>query len=197
MNERSPRIVTVLGTSRPGNLTSRALDVVEEALRSRGADVERVDPAELELPFPGEGSTADAERLRATVAEASAVVLATPEYHGAFAARLKLVIENLGFPSVLAGKPVALLGVAAGRIGAIKSLEQLRSVASHVGAVVLPGPVSVAGARAALGADGDPDASTTESLEDLAGRVLDYLRDHVCPKVTLERMVRGLDTADS
>ena len=36
---------------------------------------------------------------------------------------MKLVIENLGFPSVLAGKPVALLGMAAGAIGAIKSLE--------------------------------------------------------------------------
>ena len=59
----------------------------------------------------------------------------------------KLIIENLGFPSVLATKPVALLGVAAGQIGAIKSLEQLRSVLSHVGAIVLPGPVSVAGVQ--------------------------------------------------
>ena len=84
---------------------------------------------------------------RATGADARSVcrvILATPEYHGSFAAMMKLVIENLGFPSTLAGKPVALLGVAAGRIGAIKSLEQLRSVCSHVGAIVLPGPVSVA-----------------------------------------------------
>ena len=62
---------------------------------------------------------------------ATGVILATPEYHGSFAAVMKLVIENLGFPSLLAGKPVALLGVAAGQIGAIKSLEQLRSVCSH------------------------------------------------------------------
>lgn len=39
---------------------------------------------------------------------------------------IKLVIENLGFPSPLAAKPVALLGVAAGQIGAIKSLESLQ-----------------------------------------------------------------------
>ena len=48
------------------------------------------------------------------------------------------MIENMGFPSVLAGKPVSLLGVAAGRIGAIKSLESLRGVCSHIGAIVLP-----------------------------------------------------------
>ena len=56
----------------------------------------------------------------------------------------KLIIENLGFPSVLAGKAIVILGVAAGSAGAIKSLEQLRCVLSHIGAIVLPGPVSIA-----------------------------------------------------
>ena len=37
------------------------------------------------------------------------VVLATPEYHGSFSSVMKLVIENLGFPSALQGKPVALM----------------------------------------------------------------------------------------
>jgi len=67
---------------------------------------------------------------------------------------IKLVIESLGFPSALAGKPNALLGVAAGQIGAVKSLEALRSVCSHVGAIVLPGPVSVANVRAVFDDDG-------------------------------------------
>ena len=68
---------------------------------------------------------------------------------------MKLLIDNLGFPSALSGKPVALLGVAAGRIGAIKALEHLRSVASHVGAQVLPGPVSVASVgRSSMEKDG-------------------------------------------
>ena len=71
--------------------------------------------------------------------------MATPEYHGSLAAMMKLIIENLGFPSVLAGKPVALRGAAAGRIGALKSLEQLRGVCSHVGGIVVPGPGCLAG----------------------------------------------------
>jgi NAD(P)H-dependent FMN reductase len=33
------------------------------------------------------------------VMEAGGVVLASPEYHGSFAAMTKLVIENMGFPS--------------------------------------------------------------------------------------------------
>ena len=60
------------------------------------------------------------------------MVLATPEYHGSFSSVMKLLIENMGFPSVLAGKPISLLGVAAGRIGAIKSLENLRDLIDYM-----------------------------------------------------------------
>lgn len=46
--------------------------------------------------------------------------------------------------SSLAGKPVALLGVASGRRGAVKALEHLRGVCCHLGAIPVPGAVSVA-----------------------------------------------------
>lgn len=102
------------------------------------------------------------------------MVLATPEYHGSFSGMLKLMIENLGFPSALAGKPVALLGVAAGRIGAIKSLEQLRSVCSHVGCVVLPGPVSVALVQQVFDRDGNClDRAVEKQVRRVAGNLLD------------------------
>src|SRR6266851_1228940 len=77
------------------------------------------DARTLSLAFPGHPDPGDGERLRTAIAAAPGVILATPEYHGSFCAMTKLIIENLGFPSVLAGKPVALVGVAAGRIGAI------------------------------------------------------------------------------
>ena len=122
----------------------------------------------------------------------NAVILATPEYHGSFCAMTKLIIENLGFPSVLAGKPMALVGVAAGRIGAIKSLEQLKGICSHVGAIVVPGAVSIAGVRGAFAEDGrctDPGAE--QALRSVAGSLLGFIKDYVCPKFALEDMVRG------
>ncbi|MGB3562212.1 MAG: hypothetical protein WBH85_02350 [Thermoanaerobaculia bacterium] len=42
-------VATILGTSRPGNYTGKALKLVEEELKRRGARVTSVDPAELEL----------------------------------------------------------------------------------------------------------------------------------------------------
>ena len=104
----------------------------------------------------------------------------------------KLVIENLGFPSTLAGKPVALMGVAGGEIGAIKSLEALRGVCSHVGAIVLPGPVSVAKVRSMFGEDGAVNDERVEKrLRGVATGLIHYIDQHVCPRFTLEAMVRA------
>lgn len=193
-SEGHMQIVTILGTSRPGNFTAKALAlVVDELGRQSSVRVTSFDPARLTLPFPGQpGDFPDQRSLQDAVQSATGVVLATPEYHGGFASVMKLVIENLGFPSLLAGKPVALLGVAAGQIGAIKSLEQLRSVCSHVGAIVLPGPVSVAGVQRLFDADGRClDEGVEKRIRGVATGLLDYVHGSVCPRIALEQMVRA------
>ncbi len=145
----------------------------------------------MQLALPGTGTTPDAERIQAIVRSATGLVLCTPEYHGGLSSVIKLVIENLGFPSVMSGKPVALLGVAAGRIGAIKSLEMLRSICSHVGCLVLPGPVSVAGVNKAFDEDGNVlDPAVEKSVRGVATGLLDHIHENVCPRVALEAMVR-------
>jgi FMN reductase len=109
------RIVVINGSVRPGNYTGMTSALVADELRKRpNVVVEVIDPSKLDLPLPGLNPDSESSRhLRDKVAAATGVVLATPEYHGSFSSVIKLVIENLGFPSVLAGKPVALLGGAA------------------------------------------------------------------------------------
>ena len=188
------RILTIIGTSRPGNFTGHAARlVVDQVERTEGVAAELFDPAGKTLPFPGHpDETGDGRALAAAVSRATGVVLATPEYHGGFSAMTKLTIENMGFPSALAGKPVALLGVAAGQIGAIKSLESLRGVCSHVGAIVLPGPVSVAGVQKVFDADGSCSDERVEAhIRGVADGLIDYIHQNICPRHTLEAMVRG------
>ncbi len=190
--ERGIKVVTILGTARPGNYTGKALRIVNQELGQSGVDVDFVDSADLALSFPGQNGSPDAAELRARVKQATALILATPEYHGSFSSMLKLVIENLGFPSVLSGKPVALLGVAAGRIGAIKSLEHLRGVCSHIGAIVLPAPLSVANVQQVFDEEGKClDEKVEKMLRSLARNLLDYVHKHVCPRLTLEAIARG------
>jgi NAD(P)H-dependent FMN reductase len=185
------RIVCISATSRPDNYTARALAVVTDELVARDRSPIVFDARELTLSFPGQTPTADAERLRTAIEGAAGLVIATPEYHGCFSAMTKLIIENLGFPSVLAGKPVALVGVAAGRIGAIKSLEQLRGVCSHVGALVLPGAVSIAGVRGAFDGEGNCiDKDAEDALRGVGGSLLDFIENYVCPKFALEAIAR-------
>jgi NAD(P)H-dependent FMN reductase len=189
------RIVMILGSLRPGNYTSKAAALVADELRTRHkVALEVFDPATLTLPPPG-ATTGDAralEAFRRSVADATGVILTTPEYHGGMSSVIKLAIENLGFPSMLAGKPVAMLGVAAGSIGAIKALEQLSGVAMHVGALALPGAVSVANVQAVFDEQGHcKDAAVEKRVRGLATTLIDYIKGAICPRVALEAIVRG------
>ena len=193
MSDHPPlKIAALLGTSRPGCYTGKALAlVIDELEKMDDVEVTLIDAAKVELQFPGCDGRTDAGELQDIVRESTGVILATPEYHGSFAANMKLIIENLGFPSVLGGKPVALLGTAAGRIGAIKSLEQLRCVCSHIGAIVLPGPVSIAGVQGVFDEDGNcSDENVEKMVRGIAHSLYDYIQGSVCPRFTLERMVR-------
>ncbi len=187
-------IVSISGSSRTGSFTAKALAVVNDELALSDYQLGTFVAADLHLEFPGRPMTPDGSRLRAAVEGAHGLVLATPEYHGGMSAMLKLCIENLGFPSAMAGKPVALLGVASGRIGAIKSIEQLRGVCGHVGALVVPGAISVASVQSAFDAEGRcTDSGTETALRGLATSLLTFMRDYVCPKFIMEAMVREAD----
>ena len=187
------RIVAVLGTTRPGNFTSKALAlVIDEIEMQADIRVDLIDPAKMHLPFPGlDPDSSEHEALQEMVSKATGVVFSTPEYHGTYSSAAKLIIENLGFPSVLASKPVALVGVAAGQIGAIKALEHLRSVLSHVGAIVLPGPVSIAGVQNVFDEEGRcRDEVVEKMVRGVATNLIEYIRGYVCPRVALEDMMR-------
>ena len=186
------RLVALQGSVRPGNYTARALALVaDEVEKYPGVSLEIVDPTEMQLPLPGQGASEDAKRMQETVAAATGVILATPEYHGSYSSVMKLLIDNLGFPSALSGKPVALLGVAAGRIGAIKALEHLRCVASHVGAIVLPGPVSVASVRTVFDDEGHAlDDAIASMIRGVPVKLIHYIEQNICPRISLEAMVR-------
>ena len=193
-NGQRIRIAAIIGTRRPGNYTSKAMRIVVDEIRKHERySVDLIDPATMTLPFPGEEDGAsDTETLREVVSRAAGVILLTPEYHGSFSSVLKLMIENMGFPSVLAGKPVSLLGVAAGRIGAIKSLESLRGVCSHIGAIVLPGPVSIADVQQVFDDEGSClDPAAEKMIRSVPTNLMDYIQDNLCPRMALEAMVRS------
>ncbi len=187
------KIVTIQGSVRKGNYTAFAMALVIDELRKQpDVEIVAIDPADYKLNFPGQSGENDSKKLQAIVGSAVGVILATPEYHGTFSSVLKLVFENLSFPSELKGKPVSLLGVAAGRIGAIKSLEHLRSVCAHVGAMALPYSISIANVQKMFDAQGNCiDAATDKAIRSVAQNHIEYIRRHVCPGISMEEIVRS------
>lgn len=126
-------------------MTRHAAMLAADEVKALDAELDFIDPVGIEISYLGQKFAEPfAGELKKRVATADGIIFATPEYNGTFSAVLTAIIENLDYPVVFSGKPVALLGVAAGAIGAIKSLEHLRSVCSHSGALVLPGEVSIA-----------------------------------------------------
>jgi NAD(P)H-dependent FMN reductase len=186
-------IVTISGSARQGNYTGKALAVAQAELRQmKEVTLTTIDPATLKLAIPGSTmDDSDSKRFQELVAAADGVILATPEYHGSFSSLVKLTIENMGFPSALKEKPVGLVGVAGGRIGAVKSLEHLRSVCSHIGALVLPRSVSVAGVQSKFDKQGNClDEGTERQLRGLASELVRYIYEAKCPEISFEAWAR-------
>jgi chromate reductase len=178
---RSIHLVAVSGSVRRDGYTRRFLDLMIRMLEPYpGVTVDCIDPGDFSLAFPGEsGAAALQAQLMARVAPADGILLSTPEYHGSYSSVLKVLIDNMGYPSVLKGKPVALLGIATGRLGAVKALEHLRGVCSHVGAIVLPYPVSVSEAHDRMDTSGNcTDAELVRLMEACADQLVRYTRAH-------------------
>lgn len=160
-----PTVALLIGSARPDSNSFKLATLAKTILEDEGCEVTVVDPRDWKLGVPGLAPEEDqSEALQEKVRDLDGVLVVTPEYHGSYSSTLKLLIDNLGFPSVLKGKPVATLGVAAGRIGATKALEHLRSVLGHLGLVVLPPAISVANAFGAFAEDGSLKDSELEKL---------------------------------
>lgn len=185
-------IVIIGGSLRTDNLTAKAMALAADEIRThKDITLDVFDPAKMNLPLPGKGTNPAMESFQNTVSKATGVILATPEYNGSYSSIIKLLIESLGYPSLLAGKPVGLIGVASGRIGAVKSLEHLSSVCIHNGAIVLPGPASVAEVHKIFDEKGRClDEKMEQRIRSVANNLINYIRKHICPSMNLEEIVK-------
>jgi hypothetical protein len=124
-------IVTVCGSVRPGNYTSKALALVIDEFRKR-SDVELtpIDLGRIDLAFPGmPAKDSSAEPFRQAVKVATGVVFATPEYHGSFSS----VCSHIGaivLPAFVSVARVQELFDEGGRCLDAATEKRIRSVAT-------------------------------------------------------------------
>jgi chromate reductase len=83
------------------------------------------------------------ERLKKAVADAGALLIATPEYNHTVPGVLQNAIDwasRPGLKSPLAGKPVAIMGTSVGVAGTARAQQQLKLVLMSTLALVMPHP---------------------------------------------------------
>jgi NAD(P)H-dependent FMN reductase len=137
------RILALVGSLRSG---SDNLHLAEAAVKlaPSGITVEIFeslgDVALYNEDLDQPGPAAAADRLRAEVLSADALLLVTPEYNGTMSAALKNAIDWISRPfgaGAISGKPVAVIGASHGQYGGVWAHDDARKAARIAGAHVL------------------------------------------------------------
>lgn len=143
------RVLGISGSLRQGSHNTSLLRAAAKLLPP-GAELELFDGLKTVPPYDadddlGEGPPAVA-RLKRAIADADAVLIATPEYNSSIPGQLKNAVDWASRPlatNVLRNKPVAVIGASTGMFGAVWAQAELRKVLAALGARVIDREVPV------------------------------------------------------
>jgi chromate reductase len=147
------KILGVSGSLRRESYNTKLLHAAEELLPGY-VEFEIFDGLKAIPPYDEDDDVPPTPKavaaFREAVAEADAVLFATPEYNHSVPGQLKNAIDWLSRPlteSPFLNKPVAVVGASAGAFGAVWSQAELRKVLAATGARVVEGDVAVGHAQ--------------------------------------------------
>jgi chromate reductase len=137
------RVLGIAGSLRRDSYNSGLLRAAADVLPS-GVELEVFDGLKAIPPYDadddGEIAPAPVAALRSAIAEADAVLIATPEYNASIPGVLKNALDWASRPHAtnpLRGKPAAVVGASTGMFGAVWAQAEARKVLSTIGARVV------------------------------------------------------------
>jgi chromate reductase len=155
------RILGISGSLRRESHNTRLLRGVGRLL-PEGVELELFDQLAAIPPYNEDEEHQEppaVAALKAAIAEADAVLVATPEYNASIPGVLKNALDWVSRPpsdTPLMGKPAAVIGASTSLFGAVWAQAETRKVLSTIGARVVDRELPIADAEEALGADGLP-----------------------------------------
>ena len=163
-----PRSDSIELTAVVGSVTApgRLRRAVDEALtRAHGAHTELIDLAERRIAFadgrPATELNDDTPAVIAALAQADAVLLATPVYRGSLTGALKNLLDQVPV-AALQGTPVALVAMGASDHHYLGAERHLRDVLAFFGAHPLPTAVYL---KSRDFTDGQPCQRAADALD--------------------------------
>jgi chromate reductase, NAD(P)H dehydrogenase (quinone) len=180
------RVLAIAGSLRRDSLNRRLLNAVAQ-LAPQELSIDVYDALEI-VPLFNEDledprAPPGVENLRAAVASADGLLIATPEYNQALPGVVKNFVDWLsrGDVSVLEGRPTAILGATPGGWGTRLAQASLRHTLAACGALVMPAPQIYLRSAAQLFDEQQRlvDARVRDSLRDFAEAFERWIRVHV------------------
>jgi chromate reductase, NAD(P)H dehydrogenase (quinone) len=172
-------VIGISGSLRKGSFNTAALRAAQ-GLAPEGMTIERAEIGDLPLyndDVRAAGFPAPAERLRAQIAAADAILFVTPEYNYSISGVLKNAIDWASRPpsQPFEAKPVAIMGASPGLFGSARAQYHLRQMLIFLNAMPVNRPeVMIGQAQNKFDADGN---LTDEPTREFIRKLLVSLRD--------------------
>ena len=172
------QILGISGSLRAGSLNTQLLRLAAEEL-PEGVELELYEDLASIPPFDQDLvdlAPDQVERLKEAVAEADAILVATPEFNGSIPGQLKNAIDWVSRPladNPARGKPAAVIGASTSSFGGIWAQRELRKVLGILGTRVLDVELPVAKADQRLA---DPDLDLRAELAHVVDALVGAVR---------------------
>ncbi len=173
------RVLGISGSLRRDSHNTALLRAAGELVEEQATEFEVFDGLKAIPPYDEDddvdGGPVAVAAFRRAIAEADAILFATPEYNFSVPGQLKNAIDWASRPlatNVLRNKPVAVVGASIGAFGAVWAQAELRKVLSTAGARVVEGEVAVGHAHERFDEEG---VLTDENLREQFQEVMEEL----------------------
>jgi chromate reductase, NAD(P)H dehydrogenase (quinone) len=167
------QVLGISGSLRRDSHNTKLLSAAGEIVERHGGEFELFDGLKAIPPYDqddvGSGPV-PVIALREAIADADALLFATPEYNSSIPGVLKNAVDWASRPvatNPLRNKPVAVIGASTGMFGAVWAQAELRKVLATTGARVTEVELAVGHAHEHLDDAGHPiDPAQAEALDD-------------------------------
>jgi NAD(P)H-dependent FMN reductase len=169
-------ILGILGSAADDSVTRVALNAVKASAAVLGAEFGLIDLAvefrELHdlSEYGALPAGSQTVRLRERVAASSAIVLATPVYHGSYSGLIKNALDHLVNDS-FAGRPVGILASAGNPRTGLVACDHLRTVVRALGGWATPTHVATASTDFV---DGRPSPDIADRINTMVSQLLQF-----------------------
>ena len=172
------RVTGVCGSLSKDGATKKALTIALKGAAEYDAETALLELRDFDLVFYGSVAQdeypPDVLQLRQALRDSQGIILATPEYHGSLTGALKNMLDLMTIED-FETKIIGLVGIAGGDIGAINSLNTMKTICRNLHCWVLPQEVSIANSAQMFDDDGIvKDPAIEERLLNVGRQVVKF-----------------------